>query len=72
MRSTTAGDAVSTGEDRSAAVLVEFSPVREGVLAVEGPDPKIQIVAARGAELLVHESGQRLAWVPQNKVTFSR
>ena len=52
-------------------VFFEFSPVRSGVLAMDGPDPAVQVLAARGERLLVFEPGKQLAWVPQELVMFS-
>jgi hypothetical protein len=51
-------------------LLFEFLPVRKGILHQDGPDPDVQVIAGRGQRLLVAEQGKRLAWVPQEQVTF--
>jgi hypothetical protein len=57
-------------EAKSDEVLFEFIPVRKGILHQDGPDPDVQILAGRGHQLLIAEPGKRLAWVPQDQVTF--
>ena len=54
----------------SDGVLFEFFPVRKGILHLDGPDPDVEILAGRGQQLLIAEPGKRLAWVPQEQVTF--